>query len=202
MQLCRLLWPVFLLLLLVPPAHAGEFASAKQLVGFYDSEASVGLSQMPLAPKPGSTTATGRFLVRQVGPIDVGAGDCLDVRAREQFSNSNSANGWWTIGGVQSEHWFLWVGSNIGIRYTTGGPPANPDSGTVYRRETGENWDWLIHHWQWDASEMQCFSSAADDLYLFTTVWWVSSASYRQSSNQYVVNDERGKLEVLHFASP
>lgn len=179
-------------------ARADEFLTPKRLVGFYESTANVGPDQLPLTPRNGSTTLSESFIVRTVGPIQIQAGDCIDIRTREQFTTDNWANGWWTVNGVQSEHWTLYVGVYLTISYSSG-PPAGANPGVLLRPAAGETWDGFRHHWHWNGVERECFSGPVSDLYLYTTAWFASSDVWRQNDAQYVKNDQRGKIEALHF---
>lgn len=185
----------------VGPAVAAEYAAPQQILGFYESEAPVGPNDMPLAPVGGSTTDSGKFVVRQLGPITLEAGDCLDISSREQFRNQNAANGWWTVGGVQSEHWTLWVSGHAGVRVVVGGPPTTPSSGTVLVPETGQGWDALAQRWQWETNEIACTSIRLPNAYVFTTVRFATSSAYRQSDAQYITNDQIGSLEAIHMGA-
>lgn len=184
-------------LVLAPAAHGAEFSVSKEVVGYYETTTSVGPDQLPLVtPEDGDRP---RYIVRQIGPISLDAGDCIDVRGREQFSNTNPAQNWWNVGGIQSEHWMLWVGVDIGIRYVVGVPPNDVADGSSFLRQSGENWDGFMRRFHWDGTEIQCFSSAVSNLYLFTTVGWYTSAYYRVSDSGYITNDKQGKLEVVHY---
>lgn len=178
-----------------PDAHAAP----QQILAFYESDDNVGPDHMPLTPVDGTTTNSETFVVRQLGPIVMEPGDCLDVSSREQFRNRNAANGWWTVGGVRSEHWWLWVSGYASLRFTTNGPPLNAYSGMTLIPETGQGWDGAMHRWQWETNEVACTPQRIPALYVFTTVRFASSSGWRQSDDQYIINDQIGALEAIHM---
>lgn len=182
---------------LAPAARGDEFSVPKEVVGFYETASTVGPDQLPLVTDEYGDRP--QYIVRQLGPITLDAGDCIDVRGREQFTNTNTAAGWWTVNGVRSEHWLLWVGVDVGIRYVTGAPPTSPDDGARFLPPSGENWNGYMRRFHWDGTEIRCFSSAQQSLYLFTTAFWYSAAGFRVSDEQSITNDKQGKLEVVHY---
>lgn len=189
----------FAMLFLVPTVSlAAQFVTPKKLAGFYESTDNVGPNELSLRPRGGSTTFSEDFIVRRVGPIQIQAGDCLDIRTREQFTTDNDADGWWTIGGLKSEHWSLYVAIYTGIWYSSG-LPGSGNPGIGLRPEAGETWDRFRHHWHWNGVERECFSEPVTDMYLYTNVRFSSSSAWRISDDQFVKNDQRGKIEALHF---
>ena len=185
-------------LLFATPAHAVVHSPPQQILGFYESDAEVGPDQMSLAPVAGSTTNSETYVIRQIGPVTLESGDCLDISSREQLRNQNDANGWWTVGGIQSEHWYLWVSAHVSVRVVVGSPPTNPLSGTVLVPETGQAWDSLQQRLQWETNEVACAPFRLPNAYIFTTARFATSSSYRQSNAQYVTNDQIGSLEAIH----
>lgn len=102
-------------------------------------------------PAPPATQAAWRtdvLTTLQVGPVDLLADDVLDVRLEHEFDAERQDGGplpgasAYTVGGQQSEHWFLYVMASTSARLRAGGQVVATD--VLRTKET--NWDNLIHH--------------------------------------------------------
>src|SRR6266540_2031121 len=92
--------------------------------------------------QPQTQWRTDTLTTLQVGPVDLLAGDVLDVRLEHEFDAEMDGASAYTVGGQQSEHWYLWImGSTSARLRVSSGVYID---GVLPPKE--QNWDWLIHH--------------------------------------------------------
>lgn len=175
-----LLLAAALLLISTGAAHA---QTPRQLVAFYEATelrgaGADGDSVVPLTCALDCQTPMVATLA--VGPIELKAGDLVDVRLRHEFTNSNTAQGAWTVLRccdalrVQSEHWGLWLMAAAGVLR---GPAVDPAAGWWVMNPLAENFDNYVHHKIVDRSSYSLITKDATQ-YFYTRVYFASSAGY------------------------
>lgn len=118
---------------------------------------------------------------------DLTAGDVIDVRLDHEFSTAISGAGYWTVNGVQSEHWSCWVMASTAVLFGTeaqlGSPGVELVGGGTYVIPPQEtNWDWYIHHLGISRSQMYRVATDFPNAYLWSRVYFKSGAVYTPST--------------------
>jgi hypothetical protein len=131
-------------------------------------------------PQTAWRTATLATLV--VGPIMLRAGDVIDVRLQHEFDTEAPGAGFWTINGVQSEHWTRWTMASTQVRI---GASVQTSGGIVVIPAQEQNWDWLIHHLGVNRSGYHLVRSACL-CYVYDRVYFKSGMSYTDPAHRLV----------------
>lgn len=136
-------------------------------------------------------------------PLDVAAGDLLEIKLNAQFSNPNSsANGWWGVSSccsgawVQSEHWSLWTmeGNRVEMSGTQGAI-----GGVQVIPQMEQNFDNWMHYKDVSRSYFYKAPSAAAAQYFTASVYYVASKNYAQTGAYDMVlgGTEHPEIQVV-----
>lgn len=172
---------------------------------------SSGVVPYPLSQAPGAqgNQMTGWYTIRRVGPLDLKAGDEVDVRAYEQIDNESSARAgdpWkeWVV----RDAWLEWKDRKPRLKKVREQVDVDPRRTLpvmielgVWRDETmviknqGENADNEIHHWTWARCDTDLVKQDVPEAHYETRVRFGWSAQYWYSGARMEVLD-RGMLSA------
>jgi hypothetical protein len=136
-----------------------------------------------------------------IGPIDVKAGDLLDVRLDQQYINPNSnANGWWGVNRccdgawVKSEHWTLWAMGADGVMAVDGA--QNFVAWVLPQRE--ENFDNFRHYM--DVERAGFYRVTRDQtIYLRSRTYFVASNGYIAPPASMQMRNSYSRLQAVVY---
>jgi hypothetical protein len=126
----------------------------------------------PALPQVGWRSAN--LVTMAIGPIQLRAGDRLDVRLMHEFDSEAPGAGFWTINGIQSEHWSRWTMASTAVFMRSAISAAG---GTSVIPGQEQNWDWYIHHLGINRSAYH-FVKADCLCYIYDRVYFKSGMSY------------------------
>lgn len=133
--------------------------------------------------------------------LDVGPlmrGDVVDLRFREEVTDDDDALGAWTVGGVQSEHWSLWV--MVAWQVDRVEPPTVAGGAPVrrhVRRSTATNIDRYIHHTTVEGTELDIVDRDLETASYELGLYFAASKIYVKPGATIRVEPGYGKLEAI-----
>lgn len=185
-------------------------APAKELVDLHESQALRGASadgdiHVPLNYQSARDRyRTDDIAPVAVGPINLKAGDIVDLRLMMQYANDNSqAKGAWTVMqccsyvSVKSEHWSLYAMGASGIRINDRLSWDNSDWAMPQHEQNFDNYQ---HYMTVDRSAYYRVTRDRPNAYFFPRTYFISSAGYTiPGSSMRVVGDGYTKLQVAIY---